>query len=153
LRGQTLLGSPRLNKGTAFSAEERKTFGLEGRLPYCINTLSEQCTRAYAQHEQRDTPMQKNTFLQSLKDQNWTLYYSLLARHMKELTPIIYTPTEAEAITSYSHIFQHSKGLYLSYPEEDLMEQAFLEQMHGREIDLIVVMDVEAILRIGDQGV
>ncbi|KAF4612419.1 hypothetical protein D9613_004595 [Agrocybe pediades] len=153
LRGQTLLGSPRFNKGTAFSAEERKAFGLEGRLPYRVNTLDEQCARAYGQLEKRDTPMRKNTFLQSLKDQNWTLYYSLLARHLKELTPIIYTPTEAEAIASYSHIFRRSEGLYLSYPEEDLMEQAFLEQTRGREIDLIVVTDAEAILGIGDQGV
>lgn len=94
LRGQTILGSPRFNKGTAFTSNERKAFGLEGRLPYRVNTLDEQCARAYGQLGQRDTPMRKNTFLQSLKDQNWTLYYSLLARHLKELTPIIYTPTE-----------------------------------------------------------
>lgn len=94
LRGHALLGSPRFNKGTAFPLSERTTFGLEGRLPYRTNTLDEQCERAYEQLMQRDTPIRKNTFLQSLKEQNWTLYYALLTRHLKELVPVIYTPTE-----------------------------------------------------------
>ncbi|KAF8954536.1 hypothetical protein BDZ97DRAFT_1864579 [Flammula alnicola] len=125
LRGHTILTSPRFNKGTGFPLAERKAF-------------------AYGQLEQRDTPMRKNTFLQSLKDQNWTLYYALLARHLKELVPIIYTPTEAEAIANYSHIFRRSEGLYLTFPHEDMMEEAFLEQ---------TLTDAEAILGIGDQGV
>lgn len=94
LRGKTLLASPRYNKGTGFPPSERKTFGLEGRLPYRTNSLDEQCERAYGQLQSRHTPIRKNTFLQSLKEQNWTLYYALLTRHLKELTPIIYTPTE-----------------------------------------------------------
>lgn len=94
LKGHTLLTSARFNKGTGFTLAERKAFGLEGRLPSRANTLEEQCMRASDQLKQRDLPIRKNTFLQSLKDQNWTLYYSLLARHLKELIPIIYTPTE-----------------------------------------------------------
>ncbi|KAH9486018.1 putative NAD-dependent malic enzyme 2 [Psilocybe cubensis] len=148
LRGHALLENPRFNKGTGFTLKERKTFGLEGRLPYRTNSLDEQCERAYAQLNQRDTPIRKNTFLQSLKDQNWVLYYSLLARHLKELIPIIYTPTEAEAIASYSHVFRRSDGLFLSYPDEDIMEEMFLEQTRGRDIELIVVTDAEAILGI-----
>jgi malate dehydrogenase (oxaloacetate-decarboxylating) len=97
LKGHTLLTSPRFNKGMGFSPAERKAFGLEGRLPSRVNTLDEQCIRAYGQLKQRDLPIRKNTFLQSLKDQNWTLYYSLLARHLKELIPIIYTPTEVSS--------------------------------------------------------
>ncbi|PPQ73040.1 hypothetical protein CVT26_014658 [Gymnopilus dilepis] len=153
LRGQALLASPRYNKGTGFTLAERKAFGLEGRLPYRTNSLDEQCERAYGQLQSRDTPIRKNTFLQSLKEQNWTLYYALLTRHLKELTPIIYTPTEAEAIASYSHLFRRSEGLFLSYPDEPLMEQVFLEETRGRDIELIVVTDGEAILGIGDQGV
>ena len=99
LRGSALLSSPRFNKGTGFPLSERTRFGLEGRLPYKSNTLDEQCERAYEQLTQRDTPIRKNTFLQSLKGQNWTLYYALLTRHLKELVPVIYTPTEVRLFT------------------------------------------------------
>ena len=95
LRGDSILTHPRFNKGTGCSASERKAFGLSGRLPYRINTLEEQCRRAYEQLRIREEPLRKNTFLQSLKDQNWVLYYGLLSRHLKELIPIIYTPTQA----------------------------------------------------------
>lgn len=94
LRGDAILDSPRFNKGTAFTARERKEFGLTGRLPYRVNTLDEQCDRAYDQLETRKDPLRKNSFLQSLKDQNWILYYALLQRHLRELMPIVYTPTE-----------------------------------------------------------
>lgn len=197
LKGKALLTSPRFNKGTAFSHDERIAFSLQGRLPYRPNTLEKQCQRAYEQLKRRewDRPesgykkreemseremeradeemnLRKNTFLQSLKDQNWTLYYALLARHLKELVPVIYTPTQvrdslsvldcfltffpicqADAIQNYSHLLRRSEGLYLSYPERDDMERIFLEKTHGRDIELIVVTDSEAILGIGDQGV
>jgi malate dehydrogenase (oxaloacetate-decarboxylating) len=94
LRGQSLLTSPRFNKGTAFTGSEREAFGLEGRLPYRINTLDEQCARAWEQVQARTTDIAKNVFMQSLKEQNWVLYYALLSRHLRELVPIIYTPTE-----------------------------------------------------------
>jgi malate dehydrogenase (oxaloacetate-decarboxylating) len=98
LRGHALLSSPRFNKGTGFPLSERTAFGLEGRLPFQTNNLEQQCQRAYEQLLQRDTPIRKNTFLQSLKEQNWTLYYALLTRHLKELIPVIYTPTEVRFI-------------------------------------------------------
>ena len=94
LRGDAILTHPRWNKGTAFTDAERKAFGLNGRLPSRVNTLGEQCDRAYDQLQSRDTPLRKNTFLQSLKGQNWVLYYQLITRHLRELIPIIYTPTE-----------------------------------------------------------
>ena len=106
LRGEAVLTSPRWNKGTAFTIAERKAFGLTGRLPYRVNTLDEQCDRAYDQLESCDEPLRKNTFLQSLKDQNWVLYYSLLSRHLTELIPIIYTPTEVRF--SYTYLFAHT---------------------------------------------
>jgi len=94
LRGDTLLTSPRWNKGTAFTIRERKAFGLTGRLPCRVNTIDEQCARAYDQLCSRDSPLRKNSFLQSMKEQNWVLYYELVRRNLKELIPIIYTPTE-----------------------------------------------------------
>lgn len=98
LRGDAILTHPRWNKGTAFTPEERKAFGLTGRLPYAVNTLDEQCDRAYDQLQGHENDLRKNTFLQSMKDQNWVLYYSLIGRHLRELIPIIYTPTEVRLI-------------------------------------------------------
>ncbi|CAL1694897.1 unnamed protein product [Somion occarium] len=153
LRGSALLTDPRWNKGTAFTNEERKVFGLTGRLPYRVNTLDEQIARAYAQLESHKHDLRKNTFLQSMREQNWVLYYSLIGSHLRELIPIIYTPTEAEAIANYSHLFRRSEGLYMTFPDFDSMEEDFLEQVKGRDIDLVVCSDAEAILGIGDQGV
>ncbi|KAI5122919.1 hypothetical protein M0805_007597 [Coniferiporia weirii] len=153
LRGDALLSSPRWNKGTAFTAAEREHFGLTGRLPYAINTLEQQCARAYDQVKAQDSDLQKNAFLQSLKEQNIVLYYGLLERHLTELMPIIYTPTEADAIAQYSHLFRRSEGMYLTFPNQETMEEDFIEQTRGRNLDLIVCSDAEAILGIGDQGV
>ncbi|GAW06535.1 NAD-dependent malic enzyme 3 [Lentinula edodes] len=153
LRGEALLTHPRFNKGTAFTASERKAFGLTGKLPYRINSLDEQCQRAYDQLQSQTTDIGKNSFLQSMKDQNWVLFYSLLTRHLRELIPIIYTPTEAEAIANYSHLFRRSEGLYLTFANRDTMEEDFLEATKGKSIDLFVSSDAEAILGIGDQGV
>ena len=88
-----------------------------------------------------------------MKDQNWVLYYALIQRHLKELIPIIYTPTQGDAIANYSHLFRRSEGLYLTFPHEDTMEADFLECIKHRDIDLVVCSDAEAILGIGDQGV
>ena len=104
LRGETILTSPRWNKGTAFTLKERKDFGLTGRLPFQVNTLEEQCDRAYDQYLARDAPLRKNTFLQSLRDQNWVLYYGLISSHLKELIPIIYTPTEVRDMDSMTRV-------------------------------------------------
>ncbi|KAI0789438.1 hypothetical protein C8Q75DRAFT_733682 [Abortiporus biennis] len=153
LRGSAILTHPRWNKGTAFTERERVEFGLVGRLPYKINTIDEQVARAYDQLESHDTDIRKNTFLQSMRDQNWVLYYNLISRNLRELIPIIYTPTEADAISNYSHLFRRSEGLYLTFEHMDRMEEDFIEQTEGREIDLIVCSDAEAILGIGDQGV
>ncbi|KAJ7657996.1 hypothetical protein B0H17DRAFT_1163313 [Mycena rosella] len=139
LRGDELLNNPRFNKGTAFTVAERKAFGLTGRLPSKL--------------EGHDSAIRKNSFLQSMKSQNLVLYYTLLSRFVIDsLKPIIYTPTEAEAISNYSHLFRRSEGLYLTFPDQDTMEEDFLEQTKGKDIDLIVCSDSEAILGIGDQG-
>ncbi|WVQ74266.1 hypothetical protein IAR50_003863 [Cryptococcus sp. DSM 104548] len=152
LRGGAILNNPRFNKGTAFSRQERADFGLRGRLPYATDTLDEQIERAYEQYQSRESDLLKNSFLQSMKSQNWTLFYALLDRHLVEMFPIVYTPTEADAIADYSHLFRRSEGLYLSPPEGENMEEDFLDACENRELQLIVVSDAEAILGIGDQG-
>ena len=111
LRGDSILTHPRFNKGTAFHSSERRAFGLTGRLPHRINTLEEQCRRAYEQLRIREEPLRKNTFLQSLKDQNWVLYYGLLSRHLKELIPIIYTPTQVSLVRRMGAYNQPSHGI------------------------------------------
>ncbi|ORY33414.1 hypothetical protein BCR39DRAFT_519910 [Naematelia encephala] len=152
LKGPAILNNPRFNKGSGFSRKERDDFGLRGRLPYAVDTLDEQVARAYQQFSDRTNALSKNSFLQSMKSQNWVLYYSLLQRNLTEMFPIVYTPTEADAIAQYSHLFRRSEGLYLSAPHIDTMEEDFLDACEGRKLDLIVVSDAEAILGIGDQG-
>ncbi|CAD6585183.1 MAG: NAD-dependent malic enzyme, mitochondrial [Tremellales sp. Tagirdzhanova-0007] len=152
LRGDALLHDPRFNKGSAFTRRERTEFRLEGKLPYEVNTLEQQKQRAYAQYREHETDISKNGFLQGLKAQSWVLFYALLSTHLEEMFPVIYTPTEAEAISKYSHVFRRSEGLYLSAPSADSMEQDFLDACEGRDLDLIVVSDGEAILGIGDQA-
>ncbi|WWC72037.1 uncharacterized protein I206_105996 [Kwoniella pini CBS 10737] len=152
LKGPSLLNNPRFNKGTAFTREERDQLGLRGRLPFAVDTLDEQIERAYKQYKSRETNILKNSFLASLKSQNWTLYYALLSKYLIEMFPIVYTPTEADAISEYSQLFRRSEGLYISPPESDYMEEEFLDACEGRDLDLIVVSDGEAILGIGDQG-
>lgn len=107
LRDDAILTSPRFNKGTAFTFEERKAFGLLGRLPHRVNSLEEQCERAYEQLKSHENPIRKNSFLQSMKDQNLVLYYTLLSAHLTELIPIIYTPTEVCSAPSISCIVQY----------------------------------------------
>ncbi|TKA76527.1 hypothetical protein B0A55_05675 [Friedmanniomyces simplex] len=154
LTGSSLLQTPALNKGTAFPASERKEFGLQGLIPSRINTLDEQCQRAYDQYQSRPNALAKNTFMTSLKEQNEVLYYALIQRHLKEMFPIIYTPTEGEAIQDYSRVFRRPEGVFLDIEDPDEIE-ASLDRSGAREddVDIIVCSDGEQILGIGDQGV
>jgi len=106
ITGSALLQTPYLNKGSAFSADERKEFDLEGLLPSQVNTLEEQVKRAYEQYCNKRTDLGKNTFMTSMKEQNEVLYYKLIQTHLKEMFPIIYTPTEGDAIADYSRLFR-----------------------------------------------
>ncbi|TFL06619.1 hypothetical protein BDV98DRAFT_540974 [Pterulicium gracile] len=158
LRESGILTSPRFNKGSAFTREERAAFGLTGRLPQRVNTLEEQCERAYEQYQDAGAKdlarsrLMQNKFLDSLKQQNWVLYYGLIKEHLGEMIPVIYTPTEADAIAQYSHLFRKSDGLFLCIDRADSMEKEYLAQTSGREISLVVCSDGGAILGIGDQG-
>lgn len=152
MRGKTVLNHPKLNKGSAFTDEERKSLQLQGQLPYKIETLDEQCARAYAQYLTKSTPLDKNIYLQDLQDTNRTLFYRLLSEHLVEMMPIIYTPTMGEAVERFSTELRRPRSIYLSYPMRDQMED-ILSQWTGELVDCVVATDGEGVLGIGDQGV
>lgn len=154
LTGTALLQTPYLNKGSAFTDAERKNFNLQGLLPASVNTLEEQVQRAYAQYQTHKTDLGKNTFMTSMKEQNEVLYYRLIHDHLKEMFPIIYTPTEGDAIAGFSKLFRRPEGCFLTIGDGiDVVEQAMERYGRAEDIDVIVVSDGEQILGIGDQGV
>ncbi len=152
ITGKLLLTTPQLNKGTAFTLEERKLFGLSGKLPAHVETLEEQVNRMYLQYLSYDTPLQKNIYLNKLHDTNEVLFYKLVQHRESEMIPIIYTPTVSVAIEKFSREFQQARGLYISYEERYQIEE-ILDNRSNPEIDLIVASDGGGVLGIGDQGV
>ncbi|KAK6203358.1 mitochondrial malate dehydrogenase [Scheffersomyces amazonensis] len=148
-----ILNSPIFNKGSAFTKEERKAFGLTGLLPSQTNTLDEQVERAYRQFSYLKTPLAKNDFCTSMRIQNKVLYYELVRRHIREMLPIIYTPTEGDAIAAYSHRFRKPEGCFLDITDPDSIDERLAVYGEDKDIDYIVVSDGEGILGIGDQGV
>lgn len=154
LRGKEVLSNPFLNKGTAFTKEEREELGLDGLLPPRVLTLDEQVKKVYEQYSMRTTNLFKNGVLYDLYNRNVVLFYRLLKDHLAEMLPIIYTPTVGAAIETYSHTYRRPGGLYLSIDDLDGIETAFYNlELPKNGIDLIVVTDSESILGIGDQGV
>lgn len=153
IHGKELLNNPRLNKGSAFTAAERRQFKLECLLPTAVNTLDEQVDRAYGQYKMLPSPLLKNAFCQSMKEQNQVLYYALITRYLEEMMEIIYTPTQGEAIQLYSKLFRRPNGCYLNINRPDLIDQGLSHWGRHQGVDYIVVTDSEGILGIGDQGV
>ena len=153
LDGFTLLNSSIFNKGSAFTEEERKAFNLEGLLPSKINTLDEQVHRAYAQFKYLKTPLAQNDFCTSMRMQNKVLYYELVRRHIREMLPIIYTPTEGDAIAAYSHRFRKPEGCFLDITKPETVKDRLAVFGEDKDIDYVVVSDGESILGIGDQGI
>ncbi|KAJ5674458.1 uncharacterized protein N7477_004392 [Penicillium maclennaniae] len=153
LEGPALLHSSRFNKGSAFPNDERATFKLHGLLPPNIQTLDEQVERAYQQYSSRDNDLAKNTFMASMKAQSEVLYYKLLQTHLKEMFPIIYTPTEGDAIQNYSRLFRKPEGCFLNIRDQDSIDECLSNFGGAEDVDYIVVSDGEEILGIGDQGV
>ncbi len=152
--GLAVLENPLLNKDTAFSHEERVRLGLDGLIPPVVETLDEQEARAYAQYLAQPTDLLKNVFLTALQDRNEVLFYRLLSDHLREMLPIVYDPTVAQAIKNYSHEYRRPRGVYLSIDDMDGIEQAFRNfGLAADEVDLIVASDAEEILGIGDWGV
>jgi malate dehydrogenase (oxaloacetate-decarboxylating) len=150
-RGMDLLDCPGLNKGTAFTEEERSTFGLHGLLPPHVESLEEQVVRAYEAYQRKDDDLERHIYLRALQDTNEVLFYRLLLDHIEEMTPMVYTPVVALACQQFSHIYRRPRGLFISYPLRDSIP-TLLRNRPNPEVDVIVVTDGERILGIGDQG-
>ncbi len=149
--GFLLLRLPLLNKGTAFTEEERRLLGLEGLLPPHVNTLEEQKERVYRRYRLIQTPLDKHIYLRHLQDRNEVLFYALLVDHLEEMLPILYTPTVGEAVREFSHIYRYPRGFTASTRNIDHLDEA-LSNVPLEEVRLIVATDSSAILGIGDQG-
>jgi malate dehydrogenase (oxaloacetate-decarboxylating) len=154
LRGRQVFGDPRINKGTGFPPEEREALGLVGLMPYKEFSLEQQAARSYAQYCAQPSALAKNVFLTALHDRNEVLFYRLLTDHLREMLPIVYTPTIGEAIERYSQQYRRPRGVYLSVDAPELIESSLAAtELDRRDVDLIVATDAEAILGIGDWGV
>ncbi|MCQ1061122.1 NAD-dependent malic enzyme [Photobacterium sp. DNB23_23_1] len=150
--GPALLETPLLNKGSAFSVEERMFFNLEGLLPEAIETIEEQTERAYQQFLKFENDMDKHIYLRNIQDTNETLFYRLVENHITEMMPIIYTPTVGAACEDFSNIYRRGRGLFISYPNRDRIED-MLNNASRHNVKVIVVTDGERILGLGDQGI
>ena len=151
--GYELLKDPFLNKGTAFTAEERKAYRLEGLLPPAVETIELQAERVYAEMKRKSSLIEKRRFLMEVFNHNRTLFYRVFQEHLAELMPIVYDPVIAESIEKYSEQFVDTQNAcYLSIDRPDDIEDALRSAADGREIRLIVATDAEGILGIGDWG-
>jgi len=154
LRGTAVLSSPMLNRGTAFTLAEREALGLTGLLPGGVSTIEGQLRRVYAQYLRQPDDLAKSLHLGQIRNRNEVLFYRLLAEHIHEMLPIVYTPTVATVIERYSLEFSRPRGVYLSVDRPDQVETAFRNYgLDADEVDLIVATDSEGILGIGDWGV
>jgi malate dehydrogenase (oxaloacetate-decarboxylating) len=153
-RGTAVLATPILNRGTAFTLEERRALGLVGLLPEGVSTIDGQVRRVYAQFQRQTDALAKNVYLANLRDRNEVLFYRLLSEHLAEMLPIVYTPTVGMAIERYSHEYRRPRGVFLSVDRPELVEESFRNYGLGPDdVDLIVATDAEGILGIGDWGV
>jgi malate dehydrogenase (oxaloacetate-decarboxylating) len=153
-RGLDVLSTPLLNRGTAFTAEQREQLALTGLLPSGVLSLADQARRAYAQYQRQNDDVSKHITLTALHDRNEVLFYRLVSEHLREMLPIVYTPTVGTAIERYSQDYRRPRGVYLSIDQPEVIEAAFRNFGLGADdVDLIVATDAEQILGIGDWGV
>ena len=150
--GPVLLEFPLLNKGSAFSMEERSNFNLLGLLPEVVETIEEQAERAWRQFEDFKTDIDKHIYLRNIQDTNETLFYRLLENHLEVMMPIIYTPTVGSACERFSEIYRRARGVFISWPNRHNMDD-ILQNVPIHNIKVIVVTDGERILGLGDQGI
>jgi len=151
LTGFDLINQPMLNKGTAFSEEERSRFALHGLLPPHVGSLDEQVTRRMNALRSYNNDFARYAFLRDLQDVNETLFYALLVRHTQELLPIVYTPTVGEGSQRFSEIWRKPRGVFLSYPNQNRIGDILSDPRFDR-VRIVVVSDGERILGLGDQG-
>lgn len=147
-----MLETPLLNKGSAFTAEERLAFNLAGLLPPRYETIEEQVSRAYLQYKSFDTAINKHIYLRAIQDNNETLFYRLLQQHLEEMLPIVYTPTVGDACEQFSDIYRSARGLFISYQDRHQLDDV-LRNATKRKVKVIVVTDGERVLGLGDQGI
>ncbi|EFY9827504.1 NAD-dependent malic enzyme [Shigella flexneri] len=150
--GPVLLEFPLLNKGSAFSMEERRNFNLLGLLPEVVETIEEQAERAWSQYQGFKTEIDKHIYLRNIQDTNETLFYRLVNNHLDEMMPVIYTPTVGAACERFSEIYRRSRGVFISYQNRHNMDD-ILQNVPNHNIKVIVVTDGERILGLGDQGI
>ena len=153
MNAHDILNNPFINKGTAFTLEERQELGLIGLLPPYVQTIEEQAAETYAQLQTKANDLEKRLFLMEIFNTNRTLFYYLFSHHLEEFNPIVYDPTIADTIEGYSNLFvnpQYAGYLDINHPEH--IEETLKNAAGGREIRLIVVTDAEEILGIGDWG-
>ena len=151
--GQNRLNDPFLNKGTAFTEEQRKKYQLAGMLPPKVQSLEEQAGEVYLQYQEKSTNLEKRIFLMTVFNTNRVLFFKVFSEHVTEFMPIVYDPTIAETIENYSHLFVNPQyAAFLSINEPDQIEDSLKNAADGRDIKLIVVTDGEEILGIGDWG-
>ncbi|MFY9696027.1 MAG: NAD-dependent malic enzyme [Xanthobacteraceae bacterium] len=151
LSGYELLNDPLLNKGTAFTEDERDAFDLHGLLPPHAAELDYQVKRRLDAFRGLGSDLQRYVFLRGLQDSNETLFYALLTRNIEDMMPIVYTPTVGLGCELFSHIFRKPRGLFLSIPHKDLIRH-ILGHPRYNKVEAIVVSDGERILGLGDQG-
>lgn len=150
--GPALLETPLLNKGSAFSSDERVMFNLNGLLPPRYESIQEQVDRAYMQYKSFANPLNKHIYLRAIQDNNETLFYRLIQSHIDEMMPIIYTPTVGDACEQFSDIYRSSRGLFIAYSERHQIDD-ILRNATKRKVKVVVVTDGERILGLGDQGI
>ncbi|MDC9725018.1 MAG: NAD-dependent malic enzyme [Gammaproteobacteria bacterium] len=150
--GPSLLNISLLNKGCAFSDQERNDFDLMGLLPRRYETIEQQVDRAYAQYSSFDEAINKHIFLRATQDSNETLFYRLVEEHLEEMMPIIYTPTVGDACERFSEIYRRARGLFIAYPDRHNIDE-MLANVTKKNIKVIVVTDGSRILGLGDQGI
>src|SRR5712672_2617701 len=150
-RGVNLLERPTLNRGTAFTEDERNRLGLHGLLPPQVESLDQQVVRAYEAYRRKDDDLERHIYLRALQDTNEVLFYRLLLDHIEEMTPQIYTPVVGQACQQFSHIYRRPRSMFVSYPLRESIA-ALLRSRPNPAVDVIVVTDGERILGIGDQG-
>src|SRR6266568_2042055 len=151
LHGADLLFNSRLNNGTAFSEEERDAFGLHGLLPPHVGTLEDQRVRRKRVLDSRPTAFGKYSNMRDLQDNNETLFYSMIHHFTEELLPVVYTPAVGEGCQRFSEIWRRPRGLFISYPNRNRIDQIFADRRYD-DVRCIVVSDGERILGLGDQG-
>ena len=150
-RGVHVLNDPSLNKGTAFTLDERRSLGLDGLLPTAVETLERQLRRTAEEYAKFHTDMERHIYLRQLQDHNDVLFHAFLVSNLTDVMPIVYTPTVGAACEQFSHIYRRPHGLFVSYRDRQRMSEQF--DSFARNVDVIVVTDGERILGLGDQGI